>query len=278
MRKVSVFKSAEGRAEIRAYYQTVLAGLPLKQNIVDTPFGQTFVLEAGNAGHPPILLLHGSCSNSAAWLGDLFALCERFRVFAVDIPGEPGNSAEYRLDFQSDAHARWLCAVMDALALPRAAIAGNSMGGWIALQFATAYPALVSALALLAPSGIVPPKPAFLAQTATIASDPGAAKAANKAVTGSAALPKEVLAFMALVMENFIPFTGALPVLTDAQMRSLSMPVLLIAGMDDATMDAAQAAQRLQAIVPHAQVTLKTGAHVITAAATEILPFLEAAL
>lgn len=270
----SVFKSPEGRAAIRAYYNQILNLFPLAQRTLNTPCGDTFVLEAGDVSHPPLLLLHGSCSNSAALLGDIAALAANHRVLAVDIPGEPGNSADRRLDFHSDAYTRWLLEVLNALGLDQAVLIGNSMGGFLALRFAAAYPRRVSALILLAPSGLVPPSPAFLAQTADFAADPASAKAAEAAVTGAEALPPEVLAFMALVAEHFIPFTGALPALTDEQLSRLTMPVLMIAATGDVTMDSAQAAQRLLALVPQAQARLRPGAHVITSAAPEILTFL----
>ncbi len=271
----TVFKSPEGRTAIRAYYNQILSLFPVTQRTLSTSCGDTFVLEAGAASQPPLLLLHDSCSNSAAWLGDIAALTARHRVLAVDIPGEPGNSADRRLDFHSDAYTRWLLEVLDTLELDQAVLAGNSMGGFLALRFAAAYPRRVSSLILLAPSGLVPPSPAFLAQTANFAADPASAKASAASVTGAAALPQEVLQFMTLVAEHFIPFTGALPTLSDEQLQRLTMPVLMIAATGDVTMDSAQAARRLTALAPQAQVQLRPGAHVITGAAPEILTFLE---
>lgn len=91
---------------------------------------------------------------------------------------------------------------------------------------------------------------------------------------GNAAIPKEVLEFMTLVMENFNPITGALSVLTNEQMCALTMPVLFIVGTNDVTMDVNQAAQRLAQLVPHAKIHLTEGAHVIISAADIVVPFL----
>lgn len=274
MNKMKVFKSEEGREKIRGYYNKILSFFPLTQRYVDTSFGKTFVLEAGSTGNPEVILLHGSCSNSAAWLGDIFALAEQYHVFAVDILGEPGKSEENRLDIESDEYPRWLSEVLDAFGVEQSVVIGNSMGGWLALHFAAAYPKRTVALVLLAPSGIIPPKQTFIDQTADIASNSGSAEATGNAVIGGAAVPKEVLEFMAMVMENFNPITGALPVLTDEQMRALTMPLLFIAGTNDVTMDATQAAQRLSRLVPHTQVSLTEGAHVITSVADTVIPFL----
>ena len=274
MTMTSVFKSVEGRDTIRAYYNGILGALPLTQRTIETSFGETFVLEAGGTDAPPVILLHGSCSNSAAWLGDLPALASLYHVFAADIPGEPGNSGDHRLDFLSDAYPRWLYETLDALKIPKAAMIGNSLGGWLALQFAVAYPARTSALALIAPSGIAMPRPDFLRSITDVASNRDSAKAANEAMAEGANMPKEALEFMALVMEHFIPFTDALPVLSDTQMRLLTMPVLYIAGEDDITMDVEAVSQRLASLVPKAEIDLREGGHIITSAADRILPFL----
>lgn len=274
MQKTSVFKSQESREKIRGYYDMILNAFPLGKRYVETTFGRTFILEAGKSDRPPMVLLHGSCSNNAAWLGDLSALSREYHAFAVDIPGEPGNSEEYRLNLQSDEYSRWLAEVLDALALKKAILVGNSLGGWLALQFTAAHPERVQALILLAAAGLVPPKQAFIEQTQKIPMDRSSAKATKDTILGDSVLPAEVLQFMMLVFEHFNPIIGALPILSDVQLAGLSMPVLFIAGISDATMDATLAAKRLKAQVPQAEVILLEGSHVITTAADKVLPFL----
>ncbi len=274
MNKQSVFQSIAGRDAIRAFYSGILDMVPLNQKTVTTSYGSTFVLEAGDVSKPAVVLLHGSCSNSAAWFGDMPALASQYHVVAVDIPGEPGGSQEYRLNFQSDDHAHWLLETLDALGIAKAAIIGNSMGGWIALQFAIAFPARCTALALIAASGIVAPKDAFLQQIANANTQVDTRNQINETMTAEAALPPEVLAFMALVAEHFQPYTQALAVAADEQLKRLTMPVLFLAGTADNTMDVQAAASRLSALVPHAQIILQDGAHIITTAAQQFLPFL----
>jgi pimeloyl-ACP methyl ester carboxylesterase len=272
MNNINVFKSEEGRDKMRGYYNQILSFFPLTKKYADTSYGKTFVLEAGSDDNPAMILLHGSCSNSAAWLGDMPVLAEKYHVFAVDILGEAGNSEENRLDINE--YSLWLNELLDVLGIDKAVIVGNSMGGWMALHFAAAYPSRTASLVLLAPSGIIPAKQAFLDQTADITSDPKSAESVSDAVFGDEAIPKEVREFMNLIMENFNPVTGALPVLTDEGMRKLTMPVLLVAATKDVTMDTDKAAERLSKLVPHAKVTLLEGAHVIMNAASIVMPFL----
>ena len=160
--KKSVFKTEAGRDKVRAYYNRVLDQFPFGRRYVETTFGRTFMLTAGHESNPPIILLHGSCSNSAFWFPEIMALSNYFRVYAVDIIGEAGNSEEYRPDLCSNAFALWMKDVLDTLGLERAALIGNSLGGWMALKFATAYPERVSKLILIASGGLAQIRPQFL--------------------------------------------------------------------------------------------------------------------
>ncbi|MFA7673657.1 MAG: alpha/beta hydrolase [Clostridia bacterium] len=274
MNKIKVFKSDEGRDRIRKYYNGILSFFPFRQKYVDTSFGKTFVLEAGQPGYPALVLLHGSCSNSAMWLGDIPVLMSNFHVFAVDTLGEAGNSEETRLDIDTDEYTRWLSELLEKLDISQAVIMGNSMGGWLALHFAAAFPKRTSALVLLAPAGIVPARQSFLAKTANISEDPDSAASVKNAIFADTAVPKEVMEFMSLVMADFNPITGAFWVLSDEQMRNLTMPVLMIAGKDDITTDTKEAAKRLAKFVPHARIDLIEGSHVIINTAATVMPFL----
>ena len=95
----SVYKSEEGRRLIEAAYRMHLdsaLGAGLVQRRVETVQGSTFVLEKSGAGKPPLLLLHGSVSNSASWLGVIPLFAEHFSVYCLDIPGEPEEIIEYQ--------------------------------------------------------------------------------------------------------------------------------------------------------------------------------------
>ncbi|MDX9982695.1 alpha/beta hydrolase [Sphaerochaeta sp.] len=245
----------------------------LGQQYVETSFSKTFILE-GKSDTPPMVLLHGSCSTSAAWLGDLSSLSREYHVYAVDILGEPGNSEEFRLDLHSNEYSHWLGEVLDALSIQKAVLMGNSLGGWLALHFGATAPERVKALILLASAGIVPPKQAFVEQTEKIAIDRSSAKAVKDTILGDSVLPKEVLQFMMLVFEHFNPIIGTLPILSDVELARLFMPVLFIAGKQDATMDTTLAADRLMNHVPQALTLLLEGSHVITSAADTVFPFL----
>lgn len=271
--KNSVFKTEAGRDKVRAYYNRVLSQFPFGQRYVETTFGQTFMLTAGQESNPPIILLHGSCSNSAFWFPEIMALSNNFRVYAVDIIGEAGNSEEYRPDLSSDAFALWMKDVLVALGIERTVLIGNSLGGWMALKFATAYPEQVSRLILIASAGLAQIRPQFLLNVGQTRQADGTVPV-SPAIIGEQSIPKEVLDFMNLIVENYNPIQD-LPVYADEQLQRLNMPVLFIDGEDDVIIDAERSAQRLSRIIPSAAIRLLPNCgHVVTNSIEYIIPFL----
>src|SRR4029077_8038069 len=77
-----------------------------------------------------------------------------FRVYAIDLIGEPGLSARTRYKPGGEEHALWLDDVFKALSVNKAALVGVSLGGWLALDYAIRRPQRVTALALICPAGI----------------------------------------------------------------------------------------------------------------------------
>jgi len=271
--KTSVFKTVEGREKVRDYYNSVLSRFPFAQRYVETAFGKTFLLAAGEESDPPIILLHGSCSNSAFWFPEMTALSGDFRVYAVDIIGEAGNSEEYRPDLHTDAFALWLKDVLDALGLEDAVLIGNSLGGWMALKFATDYPKRVSRLILIASAGLAQIRPQFLSDAAKARQADGTVPA-TPSMIGEQSMPKEVLDFINLIAQNYNPIQE-LPVYTDEQLKRLHMPVLFIDGENDGIIEAEQSAQRLSRLVPPAEIhLLPNGGHAVINSLEYIIPFL----
>lgn len=122
----------------------LLGQFPAKQRYADTLYGKTFVLECGLPENQPLLLLHGSCSNSAFWGAEISVLSKAYHVFAIDMIGEAGNSEENRYDPAAGEYALWLKEVLDKLQIRHVIIMGNSFGAWMALKFSTEFPEYVA--------------------------------------------------------------------------------------------------------------------------------------
>ena len=108
------------------------------------------VLEAGRG--PAVLLLHGLSASNAVWEHVVDELADRYRVVAPDLPGHGESDkpdAPYTIDFYAGV-VRTLARELD---IESAVVAGNSLGGKIALELACWYPRFVRALVLAAPAG-----------------------------------------------------------------------------------------------------------------------------
>lgn len=272
--KKSVYKSEAQKQTFRAVYNQFLSAMPFIKRTVETPYGETFLLEAGDATNPAVLLLHGSCSNSAFWFNDIMALKENYHVFAADIPGEAGNSAEYRLRLDNEDYAEWLASLLDALNLSRASLAGNSLGGWMALKFATAYPARAEKLMLFASGGLADSASKYLKQ-AQEAKETGEELTFSEDVAHGAQIPKEILDFLNLILASYDPISVPLPVFPPDALRRLTMPVLYVAGLSDDLLDSQAGEATIRANIPHAEVhMLPDTGHMITAPYEWMIPFL----
>lgn len=274
-----IYKTEAGGREILRRYELTLADwpVPAERLRVPTREGDTFVLVSGPVEAPPLLLLHGSGSNAAMWMGDVTAWAEHFRVHAVDMIGEPGLSAPSRPPLDSAAHALWLDDVLDYLGLERAAITGVSLGGWLALDYATRRPERVERLALLCPGGIGRQKVGFLFKVLLYKPfGQWGMRRSIKAVAGvDARVMPEVVEYLALTFTHFLPRRDRLPVFSDEALRGLTMPVLVIIGGRDAMFDSSGTAERMNRLVPHANVTLLPEvAHSILGQTQPILDFL----
>jgi pimeloyl-ACP methyl ester carboxylesterase len=278
MRTETIYKSDAGRAAIMAAYDAALSNYwPAHETLlVPTRYGDTFVVVAGQPGAPPLVLLHGAGSNSAVWAGDAAAFAPHYRVHAVDLIGEPGKSAPTRPPWDRPAFAEWLADVLDGLKLARVALLGISQGGWTTLNFATTWPERVEQLVLLAPGGVVKDRTSFLLKAVgySLLGERGQ-EATKRLVLGDVEIPAELDDYLTLIMTEFKPRIGALPIFTDEELSRLAMPVLLIGGDRDVIRDEVAIAARLERLLTDVQIVILPGVgHTLTATTAYTLPFL----
>ncbi|MDD3581295.1 MAG: alpha/beta fold hydrolase [Desulfobacca sp.] len=101
---------------------------------------------------PNLLLLHGLGASIFSWRHNLDPLGQYFRVMALDLKGCGDSPASVCDDYTLTALVQEVADFMDARSLERTALAGNSLGGSLALLLAQRCPERVSALILLAPA------------------------------------------------------------------------------------------------------------------------------
>ena len=153
----SIYKTPEGETEIQALYDEALTGLGLDHEslIVETRLGDTHVLAFGPEGAPPVLFLPGGNFLNPIILEWFLPLAKRHRLYAPDVIGQPGRSAQERPSPEGDGHAFWVEDVLDGLGLARVPLVGISYGAGIAIRTMGLAPERVCRAALVVPSGIV---------------------------------------------------------------------------------------------------------------------------
>lgn len=127
-----------------------IAGLDLEQVIVDDL--QIEYLRGGKG--EPLVLLHGFGADKDNWNRIARHLSGNFEIIALDIPGFGNSTKDIQLDYDVSSQVRRLNKITAGLGLTNFNLAGSSMGGYIAGNFAAQYPDKVKKLWLISPFGV----------------------------------------------------------------------------------------------------------------------------
>ncbi|MDE4907137.1 alpha/beta hydrolase [Methanogenium marinum] len=286
--QLASFKSSKGEAEYLLTYDAVLKlwPVPYEERDIMTSFGTTHVITSGMKGSPPLLVLHACGVSSTMWLPNIGALSSAYRVYAVDIIGEPGKSRQSRLLRDREDCANWLGEVMQGLGLKKTNIAGLSYGGWHTLNFSLFFPDNVTKIVALAPGASILPfswpvllllrllpylpiKPNPFQSFFTKGFHPNelfARQFASGVKHFRYADPKESI------------FTN---VFSEAELSRINVPTLFIVGENEIIYDPVAAIEKVNQLIPNVETKLVPNAgHLVSMEQpslvnTHILPFLE---
>jgi pimeloyl-ACP methyl ester carboxylesterase len=115
-------------------------------------YGQNIrYLEAGQG--PTVILLHGLGAVKEVWMASFSALSAGYHVYALDQIGL-GHSDKPLVEYKIATWVDFLYAFMQAQSIRKATLVGNSLGGWIALDFTLQHPELVDRLVLVDSAGL----------------------------------------------------------------------------------------------------------------------------
>jgi len=278
MNNGSIYQTLAGEREIMALYDAVLARWPVAHDTFHLPtrHGDTFTIASGDKSAPPLILLHGAASNAVSWVGDVAQYSEYFRVYAVDIPGEPGRSAPKRPAWNGPGYAEWLEDVMNGLKIQKVFLLGLSQGGWTALKFATYQPERVVKLVLLTPGGVMPTRVSFVLR-AILFSKLGSRgrERINLMVYGKQTIHPEAVKFMDAIMTHFKARIGKEYLFSDEELKRLNMPVLVLGGTEDVIFPIEGVVARMRKLAPRLEATLIPGmGHALINMSGRVIPFL----
>lgn len=223
----------------------------------------------------PLVLLHGFPLDHHLW-DDVSSLLEdKFELILPDLRGF-GDSTIGDTPFGMDDYASDIAGLLDQLGIQKAALAGHSMGGYVALAFAKLYPERVSGLALISSQVLADPPDRKEGRYKS------AADVEEKGIGGivETMAPKftsdpRLQAIARTIMEKQEPdaYIGALKAMAERMdstslLSTFKFPVVIVHGEADALIPIARAREVKAALPDSYYVELKDIGHV---------PMLEAA-
>ncbi len=124
-----------------------LQGVAFEQGYVDAGGIRTRYLMTGAEHDDVLIFLHGFGGHAEAYVRNLEAHGQHFRTYSIDMVGH-GYSSKPDVKYDIPVYTQHLSDFLDAIGVESAFISGESLGGWVAGQFAIAYPEKVRKLVL----------------------------------------------------------------------------------------------------------------------------------
>jgi pimeloyl-ACP methyl ester carboxylesterase len=119
-------------------------------HFLDLPGGlHVHYRDEGAPSGPVLVLVHGYSASAADWDSWAARLGDTYRIIALDLPGHGLTRTPKDYEASTDGFVGVVDGLAKALALPTFVIAGNSMGGGVAWNYALAHPERVSGLVLV---------------------------------------------------------------------------------------------------------------------------------
>jgi 3-oxoadipate enol-lactonase len=214
----------------------------------------------------PLMLIHGFPLDHTTWNDTTLLLKNDYDIILPDLRGF-GQSSTVETPYTMSDMADDLAGLLDHLKIEKIALAGHSMGGYVALAFTQKYPQRVNGLGLISSQAAAdtPERKSGRYQTADEVYQKGVGVVAD-AMTPKLSADMRVQAFVRPLMErqNSSAVVGALKAMAEREdlmshLSTVTFPVTLIHGDSDALIPI-ERAQEITAILPSAQLVELEGA------------------
>ncbi len=216
----------------------------------------------------PLLLVHGFPLDHSSWEPLVPHLSARADVLRPDLRGfgQSGPGAQGAVYGVADLAAD-LAGLLDALKIEKAVVVGHSMGGYVAMAFARAYPQRVAGLGLVSTQALpdAPERKAGRYATAEQVAAQGVQVVAESMAPKLTANPDQVQAIRELILRQpAAGVIGALKAMAERPdssdlLRSLKIPVAIVVGQADALIPPDRS-REMKSMLPQAVLTELPGA------------------
>ncbi|MFF2550403.1 alpha/beta fold hydrolase [Nocardia sp. NPDC058058] len=258
MAKIGRFKNDAAREDFLRAYAEAEALWPLPATTMDiaTSLGSTHIRRSGAGEGTPIVLLHNFGGNGLMWRSVVETFARDRVVYALDTVGTAGRSVQTAPLTKESDFATWLYEVLEALDLQRVHLVGYSHGAWHAAAIALHDSSRIASITLIEPGGVFT-KPAWKILFQMIRfglggkSDENLRRMMEWLSPGVTLDPLEsALAKPAIEYRMKI---GWARVLTDAELRGLTVPSLTIFGQDSLVANLEATSARIAEHLPNGE-------------------------
>jgi pimeloyl-ACP methyl ester carboxylesterase len=259
--------SGEAREKFMAAYERVFALWPQPWEEFDIETATATTRVHAYRPHPdgaPVVLLTGAGGNAAVWYPHVAALAGDGPVYGIDMPGDANPSVARALMTPPATCAAWLDELLGKLSDRPAHLVGFSYGGWVAMNQAIRAPGRVASITLLDPAGLTKLDARFwwwlsVSGLASMSPMPLRRRFARW-LDSPAMVEPELMTLMWAGIRGYRIEQKFPGVLTDDELRAISVPTLLVTGARSALVTPAQARAR-GGLMPHAEVAIVPGSH-----------------
>lgn len=148
-------------ASLIIFYQPDIRVEVLKEKYAQSPSRFTTIMdmpvhfrdEGKSSDSIPLILLHGTSSSLHTWDSCTQAWITEHRVIRMDLPGFGLTGPNPTNDYSIGMYVDFLDYFLQQQHIAQCYLAGNSLGGLIAVNYAAAYPDKVKKVILLDPAG-----------------------------------------------------------------------------------------------------------------------------
>ena len=225
----------------------------------------------GNPERPAIVMLHGYSADKVVWLRFAQHLSDDYHIIIPDLAGHGETGFASQWDYTMEAQAERVAKLLSSLDIDRAHVIGNSMGGFIAAQFALMYPERTLSVTPVDPAGVPTPQPSKMEKMLAQGRNPFLVENAEQftefyhmTMAQPPWLPQMVLDAMAENYRARAPELDAIfadiqrsPLLTD-RLGDIESPALILWGDQDALIHVS-GAQRWHELMPNSELTVWKG-------------------
>lgn len=268
--RLSVFRTAPGEKQVLEAYDSIMDSwpVPYEDLFLNSSLGRTHVIASGAKDAPPIILIHAFYASAASWFQNAGCLSRSYRVYALDIIGDPNKSQPLKPIRQLSDFVVWFNDVMNELHIDQADFIGNSVGAFHIMNFALSAPQRVRRMILIGPAATFLKITPFYIHTfpGGITGWTFLVRHAIRWIENEAPLDPKFQKLFYFIMKYGKSANQVFPaVFTDEQLKRITTPTLLIYGEKEVIYDYNLAINRAEQYLQNIKTEIIPGGNHLTA-------------